>query len=319
MQRWPGSPNKRGSPFVNTPEAKAKRLKAIQDALPSSSTPPTRPPTLPHVNTGATVAGLGNNPVTPSSSSTAQKSRRLEAIRQVYKLENLGINLDGPRPTVPNPMFQSMGIGRQLDTTESEDELWIHLSPPTSQDEVAADLLSDEPIASASMKVDKGKQRASDEEQRQEEEKKKEDAFWTVHSSQLLSHLTTDNFQPYLYVNHHQQSPATKRQNVLFTSTADPTASPAASTSTTVNNSSSNDLTGERIEQIVQANMEGLQGLQGIPAYVRKLERKLLASQNSNDYKAKKIQELEAELRECVLVLFLFFILCGGILSVFLG
>jgi hypothetical protein len=43
-----------------------------------------------------------------------------------------------------------------------------------------------------------------------------------------------------------------------------------------------------------------LQELAAIPYYVRKLERKKLAAEKSNNSKAKRISELEVEIQKCV-------------------
>lgn len=44
-----------------------------------------------------------------------------------------------------------------------------------------------------------------------------------------------------------------------------------------------------------------LHALGGIPDYVRKLERQKIAADKSNDAKAKRIHDLEAEVERCVI------------------
>lgn len=57
------------------------------------------------------------------------------------------------------------------------------------------------------------------------------------------------------------------------------------------------DLNGKGSELSADAISALWSKLDGIPEYVRKLERKKIAAEKSSDAKAKRISELEAELR----------------------
>lgn len=334
------SPTKRGAPAFNTPEAKAKRLKAIQDALPGSSSsnsmdidsapPPSSPtcpsravePTTPNAAPSSarvamlTEAILSSRPQTPpspsnatrpsinstASSATASSSSiipigrhhygdsRNSSVppaptfnngnttknggRMTYNLSELNIDLSGPRisvfqPPASIPSSSNNAIMMDPEEQTSEDELWnaVDRIPPSSPDEVAANLLSSPDITSSRSipTVNKGKQKAT-------EEDREEEVFWNGSPIKTNSHL--------------------QQMGGLFSpSTSSQSQSQPLSQSSTTGLGPTPAITGDQIQDLVQ-------GLSGIPDYVKKLERKLLAMQKSNDSKAKRIKELEAEVRE---------------------
>jgi hypothetical protein len=52
------------------------------------------------------------------------------------------------------------------------------------------------------------------------------------------------------------------------------------------------ELSGDNIERIIASTVNNLSG---IPDYVHLLERKVVAMEKSNEFKVKRIRELEAE------------------------
>lgn len=96
------------------------------------------------------------------------------------------------------------------------------------------------------------------------------------------------------------QTPQRVRSQRSFTIPAHSQSSTAPSLSQ--ESISREEITADSVEEMVQS-------LSGLPAYIRKLERRKIAAEKSRDAKANKIQALEAEVERCVLpVIYLFVI-----------